>query len=76
MVSGKAWDEPSEMIPIELSVGRISGAFVYAYPPGIPVLAPGEIVDEQAVCGIETMIRSGLNVSGVDDGKIAVLCAD
>ena len=76
VVSGKAWDEPSEMIPIELSVGRISGAFVYAYPPGIPVLAPGEIVDEQAVCGIETMIRSGLNVSGVDDGKIAVLCAD
>lgn len=76
VVPGKAWDEPSEMIPIELSVGRISGAFVYAYPPGIPVLAPGEIVDEQAVCGIETMIRSGLNVSGVDDGEIAVLCAD
>ena len=76
VVPGKAWDEPSEMIPIELSVGRISGAFVYAYPPGIPVLAPGEIVDEQAVCGIETMIRSGLNVSGLDDGKIAVLCTD
>ena len=74
MVPGKAWDEPSEMVPLELSVGRISGAFVYAYPPGIPVLAPGEIVDERAVCGIDTMIRSGLNVSGVDDGCIAVLC--
>lgn len=74
MVPGKAWDETSEMVPLELSVGRISGAFVYAYPPGIPVLAPGEIVDERAVCGIDTMIRSGLNVSGVDDGCIAVLC--
>ena len=74
VVPGKAWDETSEMVPLELSVGRISGAFVYAYPPGIPVLAPGEIVDEQAVCGIDTMIRSGLNVSGVDDGCIAVLC--
>lgn len=74
MVPGKAWDELSEMVPLELSVGRISGAFVYAYPPGIPVLAPGEIVDERAVCGIDTMIRSGLNVSGVDDGCIAVLC--
>ena len=74
MVPGKAWDEPSEIVSLELSVGRISGAFVYAYPPGIPVLAPGEIVDERAVCGIDTMIRSGLNVSGVDDGCIAVLC--
>lgn len=74
VVPGKAWDELSEMVPLELSVGRISGAFVYAYPPGIPVLAPGEIVDERAVCGIDTMIRSGLNVSGVDDGCIAVLC--
>lgn len=74
MVPGRAWDEPSEIVSLELSVGRISGAFVYAYPPGIPVLAPGEIVDERAVCGIDTMIRSGLNVSGVDDGCIAVLC--
>ncbi len=74
VVPGKAWDELSEMVPLELSVGRISGAFVYAYPPGIPVLAPGEIVDERAVCGIDTMIRNGLNVSGVDDGCIAVLC--
>lgn len=74
VVPGKAWDELSEMVPLELSVGKISGAFVYAYPPGIPVLAPGEIVDERAVCGIDTMIRSGLNVSGVDDGCIAVLC--
>lgn len=74
VVPGKAWDETSEMVPLELSVGRISGAFVYAYPPGIPVLAPGEIVDERAVCGIDTMIRSRLNVSGVDDGCIAVLC--
>lgn len=74
VVPGKAWDETSEMVPLELSVGRISGAFVYAYPPGIPVLAPGEIVDERAVCGIDTMIRNGLNVSGVDDGCIAVLC--
>lgn len=76
MVPGKAWDEPSEQVSLDRSMGRISGAFVYAYPPGIPVLAPGEIVDELVVCGIETMLRNGLNVSGVDDGCIAVLCDD
>ena len=76
MVPGKAWDEPSEQVSLDRSMGRISGAFVYAYPPGIPVLAPGEIVDDLVVCGIETMLRNGLNVSGADDGCIAVLCED
>lgn len=74
VVPGKAWDEPSEKILLEKAEGRISGAFVYAYPPGIPVLAPGEIVDDRAVAGIRMMIKSGLNVSGVDDGSITVLC--
>lgn len=76
VVPGKAWDEPSEKILLEKAEGRISGAFVYAYPPGIPVLAPGEIVDDRAVAGIRMMIKSGLNVSGVDDGSITVLCGD
>ena len=47
-----------------------------AYPPGIPVLAPGEIVDRQAVNGIKSMIDSGLNVAGVNDGYIKVLCGE
>ena len=76
VVPGKAWDEPSEKILLEQAEGRISGAFVYAYPPGIPVLAPGEIVDDRAMAGIRMMIKSGLNVSGVDDGSITVLCGD
>ena len=51
-------------------------SFVYAYPPGIPVLAPGEVVDRQAVNGIKFMIDSGLNVAGVNDGYIKVLCGE
>lgn len=76
MPPGIAWDRPVESVPIEGAAGKVSGAFVYAYPPGIPVLAPGEVVDRQAVNGIKSMIDSGLNVAGVNDGYIKVLCGE
>lgn len=76
MPPGTAWDRLAESVPIEGAAGKVSGAFVYAYPPGIPVLAPGEVVDRQAVNGIKSMIDSGLNVAGVNDGYIKVLCGE
>ena len=76
MPPGTAWDRPVESVPIEGAAGKVSRAFVYAYPPGIPVLAPGEVVDRQAVNGIKSMIDSGLNVAGVNDGYIKVLCGE
>lgn len=76
MPPGTAWDRLAENVPIEGAAGKVSGAFVYAYPPGIPVLAPGEVVDRQAVNGIKSMIDSGLNVAGVNDGYIKVLCGE
>ena len=73
MVPGIAWDEKLETVPLEDAVGRVSGTFVYAYPPGIPVLAPGEVYDAQAVAGIAAMIDSGLHVAGVDSDGVNVL---
>lgn len=73
MAPGIAWDKPMESMPLERAAGSVSGAFVYAYPPGIPVLAPGEIIDQQAVDGICSMIECGLHVAGVNDGCILVL---
>lgn len=73
MVPGIAWDEKLETVPLEDAVGRVSGTFVYAYPPGIPVLAPGEVYDTQAVAGIAAMTDSGLHVAGVDFDGVKVL---
>ena len=40
------------------------------------MLAPGEVIDRQAVDGIKAMLDSGLNVAGVDGGYIKVLCVE
>ena len=38
----EAYDGEKETVPLKESEGRISGEFLYLYPPGIPLLMPGE----------------------------------
>ncbi len=40
---------PSEAFPVSDSVRRVSAEYVWAYPPGIPILVPGEVIDEGTV---------------------------
>ena len=37
-----AVEAPVEMVPFAALKGRVSGEYVYSYPPGIPILVPGE----------------------------------
>ena len=45
--------------------GRISAAFVYIYPPGIPLLAPGEVIDSRCLDLIRDYLEAGLEVHGI-----------
>ena len=47
--------------------GRISAKMVYVYPPGIPILCPGEIISENVVNIISKAIDNGLEVVGLKD---------
>lgn len=38
-----------EMVPVVVLKGRVSGEYVYSYPPGIPLLVPGERITEAMV---------------------------
>ena len=38
-----------EMVPVAALQGRVSGEYVYSYPPGIPLLVPGERITEAMV---------------------------
>ena len=45
---------------LEESVGLMSLEYVWVYPPGIPLLVPGEIISEEIIKTIADMARSGL----------------
>ena len=47
--------------------GRISAAMVYVYPPGIPILCPGEVVSENVVNIIKQAVDEGLEVVGLEE---------
>lgn len=52
--------------------GKISGESVYVYPPGIPILCPGEVITRKIIAILEAAGEAGLEVVGVKEG--ALLC--
>ena len=56
-----------EILPLELCEGRISAEFIYLYPPGIPIAAPGEVVTETILEKILEYKKMGLPVQGMAD---------
>ncbi len=47
--------------------GKISGAMVSIYPPGIPVMLPGEIITKDFIKNLRECRKLGLNVQGIAD---------
>ena len=49
-----------ELLPAEQVAGRVCGEMVWAYPPGIPLLAPGEEITAQVLEALRTMAERGV----------------
>ena len=73
MLPSKAADSESEEIPLSVSEGRICTGMVFIYPPGTPVLAPGERIEKEHTEYIRKCISEGFNVKGIGDGCISVV---
>jgi len=63
----------TEPVPIAASKGRISSEFVMCYPPGIPILAPGERITEAQLQYIAYAKEKGCSLTGPEDPDIRVL---
>lgn len=57
-------------VPIKESVGKICSEFVMCYPPGIPILAPGEKITEDVLDYICYAKEKGCLITGPEDMKI------
>lgn len=60
----------TEIIPFKHSAGRIIAEFIYVYPPGIPILLPGEVISQKNIDYICNHIEVGLPVKGTEDPLI------
>jgi arginine decarboxylase len=57
----------TEVVPLKESVGRIIAEFIMVYPPGIPILLPGEVVSQENIDYIMEHLEVGLPVQGPED---------
>ena len=62
-----------ESLPIARSCGRICSEFVMCYPPGIPILAPGEQITEEILTYIRYAKKKGCQITGPEDMSIQYL---
>lgn len=59
-----------ESLPIRETKGRICSEFVMCYPPGIPILAPGEEITEAIIDYILYAKEKGCSMTGPEDERI------
>ena len=59
-----------ESLPIQETKGRICAEFVMCYPPGIPILAPGEEITDEILTYIRYAKKKGCQITGPEDMSI------
>jgi arginine/lysine/ornithine decarboxylase len=66
----EAFYAEKKSLPIRNTKGCICGEFVMCYPPGIPILAPGEMITEEIIEYIIYAKEKGCSMQGTEDPKV------
>ena len=66
----KAFYAPKVSLPIRETAGKICSEFVMCYPPGIPILAPGELITEEIIEYIMYAKEKGCSMQGTEDPNV------
>ena len=62
----KAFYAVNELIDMDEAIGRTAAEFIIPYPPGIPLVCPGEIIVQETVDYVKVMLENSINVNGVN----------
>ena len=65
---GQAVRMDMEAVPADEAAGRICGEYLYCYPPGIPVCAPGERITDRVLSRIRSLEASGCRIRRSQSG--------
>ena len=68
-----AFFAPTETLPVEQTLDRISAELVCPYPPGIPALMPGELINPAAIEYIQQVFTLGGTLTGCSDPSFKTL---
>jgi arginine decarboxylase len=60
-------------VPLNESLGRVSAEVVTCYPPGIPILYPGEVISKETLDYLDMMKKLAFGISGPEDKTLTTL---
>ena len=68
-----AWVAGSRAVPVHEAIGRISAEAIAGYPPGIPILLPGERITAELVEHLRELVRAGVRLHGASDPQLGTI---
>ena len=71
MTIRKAQDSAQERVLFAEAAGRVSGEYLYLYPPGIPLITPGERIPDDLPVRVRDLMAAGYAVEGADDHSLS-----
>ncbi len=73
MPPGEAMDAEQKYLPLSEGEGWICTTFLYLYPPGIPIIVPGERISREVISYVTDCLEDGYQICGLQqDGTIGV----
>jgi len=66
----EAFYAESVSLPLDESIGKVCSEFVMCYPPGIPILAPGEMITKEIIAYIGYCKDKGCSLTGSEDMNV------
>ncbi len=65
-----------EPVPLRAGAGRVSTGMVTPYPPGIPLLVPGQVITEEIVAALQMYRDHHVEIHGLNEGLLKVMTLD
>lgn len=69
----QAFEMKKKKISLEASLGEVCGNEVVPYPPGVPILNIGEIIDETSIDMVKYYMRNNITMLGIEADKITIV---
>ena len=69
----RAGQQPSTSLDVDQAAGRVSAEFIIPYPPGIPLVVPGELLDAATLRLARQLRNSGASIVGTADATLSTI---
>lgn len=66
----KALEAETKELLMEDALGKMSAEYLYLYPPGVPIIVPGEVITEEIIKVCRNYEKTGLKIRGLKSGSL------